>query len=53
MATRLSVTLKLQFRSAMSKTRDRYSANPVAYDAFIRGLANSSGDNSEMREQAI
>jgi TolB-like protein len=53
MAERLSKVLKLQFRSAVSKTRDRYSAKPDAYDAFMRGLANSSGDTSEMRERAI
>jgi DNA-binding winged helix-turn-helix (wHTH) protein/Tfp pilus assembly protein PilF len=53
MAARLSSALKLQFRSAVSKTRDRYSADPIAYDAFMRGLANSSGDTPEMRELAI
>lgn len=53
MAERLSKALKLQFRSPVSKTRDRYSAKPAAYDAFMQGLANSSGDTSEMREQAI
>ena len=53
MAARLSEALKLQFRSAVSKTRDRYSANPVAYDAYMRGLSNSFSDTPEMREQAI
>ena len=53
MAARLSAALKLQFRSAVSKTRDRYSANPIAYDAYMRGLSNSFSDAPEMREQAI
>jgi TolB-like protein/Flp pilus assembly protein TadD len=53
MAARLSEALKLQFRSVVSKTRDRYSANPVAYDAYMHGLSNSLGDAPEMREQAV
>lgn len=53
MAGRLCEALKLQFRSAVPKIRDRYSANPMAYDAFMRGLANSSGDTAEVREQAV
>ena len=53
MAARLCEELKLQFRSLAPKSRDRYSANPMAYDAFMRGLANSSGDTAEVREQAI
>ena len=53
MGARVAEVLKLRFRSAAPRSRDRYSADPSAYSELMQGLRHSSSDDPTTRDQAI
>jgi TolB-like protein len=53
MAARVAEVLKLRFRSATPRSRDRYSADPSAYEELMQGMRNSSSDDPIVRERTI
>ena len=46
-------SLRKRFPPAVRKSRDRYSGDPEAYDAFMAGLRESSSDRPDTLESAI
>lgn len=53
MGARVAEVLKLRFRSAAPRSRDRYSADPSAYSELMQGLRHSSSDDPTTRDHAI
>jgi serine/threonine-protein kinase len=49
---RVVSSLPSRFRVAAPKSRDRYSSDPEAYDAFMSGLRESYADRQEPLERA-
>jgi len=49
---RIAESLHSRFPSAVPKSRDRYSSDPEAYNAFMTGLRESSSDQQETLQRA-
>jgi serine/threonine protein kinase/Tfp pilus assembly protein PilF len=49
---RVAESLHSRFPSAVPKSRDRYSSDPEAYNAFMAGLRESSSDQQDTLQRA-
>ncbi len=49
---RVVASLESRFSSRAPKSRDRYSSDPEAYDAFMAGLRESASDQHEVLQDA-
>lgn len=49
---RVAESLHTRFRSALPKSRDRYSSDPEAYSEFMAGLRESASDDQQTLQSA-